>query len=341
MATQQDEGGVPFSIAHEMQHFRLFELPPEIVELIDAPNPPLLSIKSQAVSSAPNSKPAYAVLCTPKTTFSLRQVQTSNSLFVTEPTLEPHSNEMPIPVTRAIASCTATLELHSSDASAVSLLHELLPVFHVSASEFDAIGNCKSKATIFENVPLSEGQCQAGWDDLMAFEHEGNSYRPGLDALVQTWRSINAAALAEGVKLDSQFLQDDITRAVAEESYPSDLVQSILRRLSKEGEDRSGPWCCLDRAKTVAFAGRTLLEAREGSDFLIADFTDSWGDTLPEAWRKDAQLSALEGVYEFPTESTIRARSAGVATSTGGAPAIGSKPSARKWHEKFGKTRRK
>ena len=41
MATQQDEGGVPFSMAHEMQQFRLFELPPEIVELLDAPNPPL------------------------------------------------------------------------------------------------------------------------------------------------------------------------------------------------------------------------------------------------------------------------------------------------------------
>jgi sister chromatid cohesion protein DCC1 len=40
MATQQDEGSVPFSMAHEMQQFRLFELPPEIVELIDAPHPP-------------------------------------------------------------------------------------------------------------------------------------------------------------------------------------------------------------------------------------------------------------------------------------------------------------
>jgi sister chromatid cohesion protein DCC1 len=40
MATQQDDGGVPFSMAHEMQPFRLFELPPEIVALIDAPNPP-------------------------------------------------------------------------------------------------------------------------------------------------------------------------------------------------------------------------------------------------------------------------------------------------------------
>jgi hypothetical protein len=38
--TQQDEGGVPFAITHEMQHFRLLELPPEIVELLDSPHPP-------------------------------------------------------------------------------------------------------------------------------------------------------------------------------------------------------------------------------------------------------------------------------------------------------------
>jgi hypothetical protein len=40
MATQQDEGGVPFSIAHDMQQFRLLELPQEIVELIESANPP-------------------------------------------------------------------------------------------------------------------------------------------------------------------------------------------------------------------------------------------------------------------------------------------------------------
>ncbi|KAH7068873.1 sister chromatid cohesion protein-like protein Dcc1 [Paraphoma chrysanthemicola] len=340
MATQQDEGGVPFAIAHEMQHFRLFELPPEIVELIDAPNPPLLSIKSQAVSSAPNAKPAYAVLCAPNATFSLRQVQTSNTLLITEPALEAHGNEIPIPVTRAIASCTATLELHPSDASAVCLLQEQLPSYHVSPGDFDAGGNHKSRVAIFDDVPLSEGQCQSGWNDLMAFEHDGGSWQPSPDALAQVWRSINAAALAEGVKLDSQFLIDDITRAVAEEAHPIGLVKAILTRLSSE-EDTSGPWCSLDRGKTVAFAGKTLLEAREGSDFLIAEFTDSWEDTLPEAWRKDAQLSAIDGLYQFPSETTVRAKNSANAHFTIKAPSAGAKPAARKWHEKFGMTRKK
>ena len=40
MATQQDHGGVPFAVAHDMRQFRLLELPPDIVELLDAPSPP-------------------------------------------------------------------------------------------------------------------------------------------------------------------------------------------------------------------------------------------------------------------------------------------------------------
>jgi sister chromatid cohesion protein DCC1 len=40
MATQQDEGGVPFAMAHSLQQFRLLELPAELVDVLDAPNPP-------------------------------------------------------------------------------------------------------------------------------------------------------------------------------------------------------------------------------------------------------------------------------------------------------------
>ncbi|KAF2829213.1 hypothetical protein CC86DRAFT_403863 [Ophiobolus disseminans] len=342
MATQQDDGGVPFSMAHEMHQFRLLELPPDIVELLDAPNPSPLSIKSQAASNAPDAKPAYAVLCAPGKAFQLRQVQTSNSLFITQPTLDAHSNVIPIPVTRAVALCTATLELHLSDASAATLLRDVLPLYDIVGGDVDATQNRTGKADIFEHVPLSEEQCEAGWNEVVAFEHEESSYQPSANALSQVWRSINAAALAEGIKLDSQFLTGDITRAVAEECHPSGLVESVLRHLSTKEADCTGPWCCLDRSQTVAFAGRVLLETKQGSDYLIAEFTDTWEDNLPDAWRKDVQLSAVEGVYDFPTMTTIRVKSKGYAsTDTSSEATAATKPSARKWHEKFGKTRKK
>ncbi|KAG9194695.1 hypothetical protein G6011_04730 [Alternaria panax] len=342
MATQQDQGGVPFSIAHQQQHFRLLELPPELVELLDAPNPPLLSLKSPAQSAAPgtsNATPAYAVLCTPSKTFQLRQVQTSNSLFVTQPALEARGNDIPAPATRAIALCTATLEAHTSPASAVSLLRDTLPIYDIVAGDVDAASNGRSKAAMFRHLPVSDGECQAAWDELMAFEADGASYQPSPNALSQVWRSINAAALAEGIRVDAQFLTNDITKAAAEEGHPPGLIDAVLAYLSTEDTDKNGPWSCLDRAKTVAFTGRTLLEGKHGADFLIADFTDTWEDRLPEAWRKDAQLGAIEGIYNLPSDTTITAKSKAATVSNGHGSLAAVKPSARKWHEKFAKTR--
>ena len=300
-----------------------------------------LSIKSSA--AAANDRPAYAVLCTPDRTFHLRQVQTSNSLFVTQPQyLDAHGNDIPLPATCAIASCPATLELHLSDASAAALLHEVLPVYDIVAGEVDAAGNGMSKDHIFENLPLSDAQCQAGWNELMAFELDEHTYRPSVNALAQVWKSTNAAALAEGVKLDNQFLTEDIATAAADDGHPSNFTKAVLRHLSDDEQDASGPWSCLDRARTVAFVGRTLLEAKQGSsDFLIADFTDTWEDRLPEAWRKDAKLTAIEGSYEFSSDTTIRVKSKDAAVANVQDAATATKPSARKWHEKFAKTRKK
>lgn len=299
-----------------------------------------LSIKSGAPTS---NRPAYAVLCTPNKTFHLRQVQTSNSLFVTQPQyLDSHGNDIPVPATCAVASCPNTLELHPSDASAVDLLHEALPIYDIVAGDVDATGNGKSKDAIFDNLPLSDAQCQAGWNELMAFELDEDTYRPSVNALSQVWRSINAAALAEGVRLDSQFLTEDMATAVAEDGHPSSFAKAVLRHLSNDEQDAAGPWSCLDRARTVAFVGKTLLEAKQGSsDFLIADFTDTWEDRLPEAWRKDAKLSAIEGSYEFPSDTTIRVKSKDAAVANVQDTNAATKPSARKWHEKFAKTRKK
>lgn len=260
---------------------------------------------------------------------------------MTQPALETHGNDIPIPVTCAIASCTTTLELYSTASSAATLLKDTLPVYDIVAGDVDATSNGKSRINIFQDLPLSDGECQSGWNELMAFELDDSCYQPSANALSQVWRSVNAAALAEAVKLDSQFLTHDITKTVAEEGHPPGLIEAILARLSKDESDVGGAWTSLDRTRTVAFTGTTLLEAKHGSDFLIADFTDTWEDRLPEAWRKDAQLSAIEGLYEFPSETTIRAKGKATRTANGDNAAASSKTSARKWHEKFGKTRQK
>ncbi|KAF2188360.1 hypothetical protein K469DRAFT_567272 [Zopfia rhizophila CBS 207.26] len=345
MATQQDEGGVPFSIAHDLQQFRLLELPAGILELIDAPNPPALSIKSQAASRAsgtPNPKAAYAVLCTPNKTFQLRQVQTSNSVFVTQPRLEGHGNEIPVPTTCAVASCTATLELHPTVESSAPYLKEALPIYDIIDGMVDVAGNGKSKTRILSDVPLSNGECEVGWKELIAFEFAGSSYRPSANTLAQVWKSINAAALAGGTKLDSQFLTEEILKAMDEEGYPSELITAIFRRLAADEQDTNGPWSCLDRTKTVHFVGITLLEAREGeANYLTAEFLNAWKDCVPESWRTDAELSTIKDAYVLPSTMTIAVKgvSASSAKTEDSTPKVGS--SSRKWHERFGRARQR
>jgi sister chromatid cohesion protein DCC1 len=260
---------------------------------------------------------------------------------VTQPTLEAHGNGRWTPATRAIASCSATLEPHPSTASAVTLLREALPVYSIVAGDIDAASNGRSKASVFDDVPMSDGECQAGWNELMAFEADGGSYQPSPHALSQAWKCINAASLAEGLRLDKQFMTGDITRAVAEDGLPEGLIKAILAHLSTDDTDRRGPWACLDREKTVVFTGRALLEAKRGADFLIADFTDTWEDRLPEPWRKDARLTTIEGLCEFPSDTTIKAKGKTAAATSGDSAVAAMKPSARKWHEKFAKTRKK
>jgi sister chromatid cohesion protein DCC1 len=214
-------------------------------------------------------------------------------------------------------------------------------MYDIVAGDVDATGNGRSKTSIFHDVPLSDGECQTGWNELMAFEVDDGSYQPSPNALSQVWRSINTAALAEGVTLDKQFMTGDISRAAAEDGHPSGLIEAVLAHLSTDDTDNSGPWSCLDRAKTVVFTGRTLLEAKRGADFLITDFTDTWEDLLPETWRKDAQLSAIKGFYEIPSDTTIKAKGKAATVASGDSAVAAMKPSARKWHEKFAKTRKK
>lgn len=344
-----------------MQQFRLLELPPEIVELIDAPNPPLcvpmlfprggyinlhrLSIKSQAPSvssSTPNPSAAYAVLCAPDKTFQLRQVQTSNSLFVTQPAFEAHGSDLAFPTTRAIASCATTLELHPDDSSPAAYLEGRIPVYDLIDGEVDVAGNGKSKAAIFSHMPFSDGQCEQSWRDMMAFEFAGSSYRPSANTLLQVWKSVNAAATAEGVKLESQFLAEDITRPVSEEGHPSSLLLALLQYLTSDDQDRAGPWCCLDRTKTVQFVGKTLLAAKRGdSDYLTAEFVDIWKDSLPESWREDAELKAIDGSYDLPSSTTISLKGQSLTAKGVESAPPKAASSSRKWHEKFGRARQR
>lgn len=90
-----------------------------------------LWLKSAETSNAnvgsSQSSPS-AVLCTDDHTYQLRQVQSSNSVFILQPSENVlGDNLIPTPSLSAVAQCTATLELMPSDtAASFALVSQLL-----------------------------------------------------------------------------------------------------------------------------------------------------------------------------------------------------------------------
>ncbi|KAL4787891.1 hypothetical protein BJX76DRAFT_353689 [Aspergillus varians] len=86
MSTQSTPS-ILFTHHSRQQGFRLLELPPELADLLASDNPPILELKSPAAngSGLATTGSEYVNLCTPSQTYSVRQVQSSNSLHVLQP----------------------------------------------------------------------------------------------------------------------------------------------------------------------------------------------------------------------------------------------------------------
>ncbi|KAL0259797.1 hypothetical protein SLS55_005537 [Diplodia seriata] len=350
----QDQSGVPVGVAHAPQHFRLLELPDSLLELLTSPNPPVLSIKSRpasATSSASDQqKQASAVLCTSNKTYHLRQVHTSNSVHLTQPAnLSARPDALSTLGISAIAKCGSVLEAHPVTESPVSAVREAITrIWH--AENWDGHGFAqfsgevvpKSKEELFADIPFSDVECEQAWVELCAFESGGSPALPTLPTLWTYWKTIFTTAVAEGIDLGAQFQIAHFAKTLEdEESLLPGLVGAIFHHLLPDDQMTGDDWATVDRAKCVPWVGRNLLAALDShyrTARPTADFLDLWRDTLPEAWREDAQLEAIKGDYTLPSDHTIAPKGASTLSSTTAGTGTGKGP--RKWHEKFKATRK-
>ncbi|KAK4152347.1 hypothetical protein C8A00DRAFT_34990 [Chaetomidium leptoderma] len=75
--SSQDNSGIPLFHAPDGTGYKLLELPPELLELLESQDPPTLTL---------HPSPTAALLKTPSKTYSLRQKNTSNALILLAPT---------------------------------------------------------------------------------------------------------------------------------------------------------------------------------------------------------------------------------------------------------------
>ncbi|KAL4878900.1 sister chromatid cohesion protein Dcc1 [Aspergillus karnatakaensis] len=225
MSTQSTPS-ILFTHRSHQQGFRLLELPPELAELLSSENPPTLQLKSPSPGAPKTTATApaadYVNLCTPTATYSIRQVQSSNSLHILKPSsgvavrkddlaivgedgdgdvdmgMEQLPNLNVEGTVTSIAKCGSTLELHkpAEGFSAEPFLAALLDVFEkgVEDSDHDAADGLSATeaATIkretlervFADIPVSRAECERGWVEICAFVIPDN----GLDSKSACWR---------------------------------------------------------------------------------------------------------------------------------------------------------
>ncbi|KAI0017602.1 hypothetical protein F4780DRAFT_577961 [Xylariomycetidae sp. FL0641] len=101
--SSQPDAGIPLVHAPDGVGYRILELPPELLAVLESDHPPILSLESSANS---------AVLKAKDQSWTLRQKNTSNALIMLKPAdLATVPSAMPETAVKAIATVHETVEL--------------------------------------------------------------------------------------------------------------------------------------------------------------------------------------------------------------------------------------
>ena len=205
-----------------------------------------LYLKSGVPNDDARQQGSNAVLCTDSQTYHIRQVHSSNSIFVTLPWETPHNrSEETIVATSisAVAKCTATLELLPSSPCSVAYLRERLASY-VAGDQADSevvssgernIAIEGNKSSLLEDAPFSVREFESAWKILCAFDLEGKSFRPTAPSLVSIWRSILSAISLRSINLEESFSLDALVETADEDGHPLSLLKAVLARLAQQG----------------------------------------------------------------------------------------------------------
>ncbi|KAL8814475.1 MAG: hypothetical protein Q9223_006304 [Gallowayella weberi] len=325
--SSQEHCGITFCVAREQQNVRLLELPPALLARITSQHPSSLSLKSTAPTEGASG---HAVLCSNDQTFQLRQVHSSNSVFLLQPSFVATTTDQ-TPWSEgltAIAKCEATLEAIPQATACTPLLKTILPVFSSQhGADMPISIEARGRQAIFQDLPVSSREFDQSWKDLCAFETEGRAFRPSAAVCWIAWRSIVDACTLKGLSFNRELDVISLARTVGEDDVPEFVVAAIIDRLrSDEGVPQ----------KSQARSG----DAHPAN---LSDFLRDWKDQLPESWRQQATIDILKGNFTQPSKDTILFAEGNDDTGKGissAATAKASGPQARKWHEKFKNTRR-
>ncbi|KAK3678003.1 hypothetical protein LTR78_002098 [Recurvomyces mirabilis] len=335
MSSQGHEAG-KFSILPEesREQFRLLELPPDLLAILTSSEPQPLIFKSPRNLLGSLSE-AEAVICTTNATYSIRQVNTSNSLYICQPTkadVEGDNDDTAALGLQAIAQNDFTLQPNQVKAtSAVPYIRAVLPTYSSTGSYQSK--DLLSRQQVFDSIPLSQAECEVSWRDLACFETQEPSgcFQPSSTAKAIAWKSVIGQAAASGVDLMAPLSRDQISILVdPNEEWPPELTRALLTSISTI----EGDTLVIDAERCAVSTGLDLLAAAQQSRRTLrkAEFLAEWKDLLPEKWRGLAELEKLpRDQYSISDGDHVLL----VGASTADGPVAAAETKKRKWHDKF------
>nr|OQO19643.1 hypothetical protein B0A51_13554 [Rachicladosporium sp. CCFEE 5018] len=327
------------------QHFRLLELPPELLEVLTSANPPTLYFKSAEV--APGGSAGNAVLCTHDKTYNIRQKNSSNTIYV----LQPHeANDGPGKQRMQIISQPqSTLEITLAlRPCAAAYIRQLLPVLSSTGQSVGARDSL-TKAQLFSHIAASDAECEIAFRDLAVLvDQHGKCMLPSAQLRLDTWHSILAAARARPIDLTASLASNRIDLLRTDVSDVNDLQGTLVSAIvGSVLEQYDGGLVTedvrIDPSALVRWVGITRLEAMSAKTSTTASvFKSAWKDDMPELWRSKVDIALLAGRYTLSDGGkTIHFRDyqldleddVSASTAPDGKAAAGSKR--KQWHEKF------
>jgi len=250
-----------------------------------------LKIKARTTLRSPSPASDYAVICTAETSYSLRQVHSSNITFLVQPSA--------LGLT-ATATLISYIELLTLTPNAKSLLEaQLLP--------FPSPGHAgKTRQQLLNDLPVSDADFCEAWTVLTAFEHDnGSAYLPSAQMVLKTLKKILTSVSAEGMNHCGPYSVQAVVLAIDDPEIPAGLVENVFARICDA--EMGGP--VLNRERCVKAVGGWVLEAwhaeAKGSEMLYPTFMAKWKSAVPVGCAPLCKSELLKDCHSLLTTNRI------------------------------------
>ena len=225
-----------------------------------------LQLKSAIIAST-NSNDAVqnAVLCSENQTFEVRQVQSSNTIYILKSSQSDSVVEYSAllkPGVSAIGQCKALLELVPVATAPIAFLKQALPTYRGHETKWNLANRSTgaNRASILTDAPFSTGEFDNAWVDVCAFEYKNEALLPAAVDLCHIWTSFMSAATIKGVDITKGFRTESLLYLITEDGYPEQLVASVLKRLSQEDNPENCECHCPSNLPYLIFQQTYLNE---------------------------------------------------------------------------------